>query len=244
MGPGDAKKIWSRFDFKAACMFTGYKHRRDGLLRELERVGLDDAMQMWQFPNPMDRIIMRKVRGMMGGCVGFFNSGMGHYRAIKTAYESGASHSLVVEDDVRFLKDLDLLAEIVDDLPEDYDVALLDMIKPMKTMTSDVLEARKRDMASRHWCGFWNLRSFACYSMSRRAMAKWISLFEGAILSGGRLRIADQYLRGDRMSGMKMLYAVPHAAIQTPAGRSNSGGEGCMLGFYRDIGLDIGSYAI
>lgn len=244
MSPEEAKKIWSRFDFKAACLFTGYRHREEGLFRELERVGLGDAMPLWQFPCPMDRIFMRRIQGGMRQRIGFFNSGMGHYRAIKTAYEMGAEHCLVIEDDVRFLKDMDLLAEIVSDIPAGYDVALLDMLKPMKTSIAELIGARSRNMVNKHWCRFWNLRSFACYAMSRRAMAQWISLWEGAIRTGGKLRIADQYLRGDRMKDMKMCYAIPHAAIQAPAGRCNSGGDGCMMGFYRDIGLDLNAYAI
>lgn len=241
----DKTKIWSMFDFKAACLFTGYKNREAALMKELERVGLGDAKIMWQFPTPFDAVMRRNVKGKAALRTGFFNSGMGHYRAIKTAYELGAKRSLIMEDDVRFLKDLELASKIVRDLPDDFDVALLDVLKPQKMPISECLENRRKNMVSSFWCRFFNMRSFACYAMSRRGMERWICLWEGAFKPGGFLRIGDQYMNRDMFGhDMNMYHAVPNVAIQNPVGTSNSGQQGWCNGFYRDFGIDINSYAI
>lgn len=241
-----ASEIWNRFDFKAACLFTGYRHREGPLKNELERVGLEDTRILWQFPTPFDEVLKRRVYGRMGLKKGFFNSGMGHYRAIKTAYELGVGHSLIMEDDVRFLSDVERLADIVKDLPEDYDIALLDTFKPQKMPLSECVENRTKNMVSRHWCRFSSMRSFACYAMSRKAMCRWISLWEDAFVRRQQpLRVADQYLNQDRIGrDMNLYHAVPNAAIQAPAGMSNSGSAGCFDCFYRDFGIDVSEYAI
>ncbi len=247
----DARDIWRGFDYKAVCLFTGYKSRAEKVGAELGRVGLGDAARLWQFPTPFDAILRRKVRSAgAAGRPGFFNSGMGHYRALKTAYELGAEHSLVMEDDVRFLRDIDLLAEIVADIPVDYDIALLDVIKPVRLTMDEVRSNIGRNMVSRHWCRFSNMRSFACYAMSRRCMARWIQWWESAFAGTIRhpLRIADQFMRTDKPGrvgmDMNIYHAVPNAAIQAPSGVSNSGGAGCFMSFYTELGLDPSSYAI
>ena len=240
------RNIWSRFDFKAACLFTGYKERSEGLKKELDRVGLGDAQLLWQYPSPLDSVLRRQARGRNGLRQGFFSCGMGHYRAIKTAYELGAEHSLIMEDDVRFMKDIGLIREIVDDLPSNYDVALLDTFKPQRMSFDEWKDNSSRNKVSEHWCRFSNMRSFACYAMSRRGMARWISLWEGGFRPNGWLFICDQYMNRDRFGAdMNMYYAVPNAAIQAPVGGAAcSGQSGCHVDKYRQYGLDVDSYAI
>lgn len=236
---------WDRFDFKAVCLFTGYKDRAASIGNELERVGLGDSERLWQFPTPLDSVLIRNVRGGMGLRPGFFNCGMGHYRAIKTAYETGAGHSLIMEDDIRFLKDLDLISEIVDDLPDDYDVALLDAFKSAK-MTFDEWRGYQKCKVSKHWCRFSNARSFACYAMSRRGMARWIKLWEDAFRTRGKLYVCDQYMRRDRFgSDMNMYLAYPNVCIQADVGGAAcSGRAGCHVWKYKEYGLNPSDYAI
>ena len=170
---------------------------------------------------------------------------MGHYRAIKTAYELGCAHSLIMEDDIRFLKDLRQVEDIVSDLPDNYDVALFDVFKPQKLSFEEWKNNAKNRKVSKHWCSFDNMRSFACYAMSRRGMARWICLWEEAFRPGGYLRVADQYMnRAIFGSNMKMYHAVVNACIQAPVGTACSGNSGCHMDKYRQYGLDASSYEI
>ena len=242
----DAKDIWSRFDFKAACLFTGYRERAESLSVELERVGLVDVRRLWQFPSPLDITLIRCARGGMGLRRGFFSCGMGHYRAIKTAYELGYEHSLVIEDDIRFLKDISLIEEIVNDLPENYDVALLDTFKPQGMSFDEWRDNAKKNKVSKHWCRFSNMRSFACYSMSRRGMERWIGKWEGGFGRVNRLFICDQYMNKDKFGAdMNMYHAITNVGIQAPVGGTAcSGKAGCHVDKYRQYGLDISTYHI
>lgn len=242
----EMKSFWSRFDFKAACLFTGYKNREKGLFDELDRVGIEGVNRLWQFPTPFDSIMRRFVRGKLGLKPGFFNGGMGHYRAIKTAYELGCSNSLIMEDDIRFLKDVDLIREIVEDLPEDYDIALLDTFKPQKMSYDEWRGNATNRRVSKHWCRFNNMRSFACYAMSRKGMERWIAQWEGAFRPCGFLKIADQYLKHECLGmDMNMYHAVRNVCIQAPVGGSAcSGQDGCHVDKYREYGLNIDDYAI
>lgn len=238
--------IWSRFDFRAACLFTGYRNRERGLREELDRVGMSDVHWMWQFPTPLDSILRRSTSGRLGLNPGFFSCGMGHYRAIKTAYELGSSHFLIMEDDIRFLNDVSMVKEIVDDIPDDYDVALLDSFKPQSMTMQEWRDNAQRSKVSKHWCRFYNMRSFACYSMSRRGMERWIRLWESAFMFGGRLHVCDQYMHVGRFGAdMNMYHAITNPCIQQDVGgNACSGGvSGIHLQKYRDYGLDIDAYA-
>ena len=240
--------MWDKFEFKASLNFTGYAERAVATDKEFRRVGLEGIHRIWQFPNPFDGIVQRSVltnRAMQGK--GFFNATMGHYRAIKTAYELGSANCLVMEDDIRFLTDLNLLADILDDIPDDYDAVLLDVIKPVRLTVEEVVRNIASNRVGKYWVRFSNMRSFGCYSLSRRGMQRWIGAVENALRgTGAKLRIADQYMRtiGTRMGEDARLYhASPNAAIQVPIGKGNcNSGFVDLAAFYRAIGCKPEEY--
>ena len=45
-----------------------------------------------------------------------------HYGIVKAAYDMGCEHVLILEDDLCFTRDLDLLSNVIKSIPEDYDV--------------------------------------------------------------------------------------------------------------------------
>lgn len=120
--------MWDRFDAVAVLCSTDYMHRQDGLRAELSRVGLLDRVEwFWDFDNPFMVRLAHSLRlshdiRSLGG----FRLTMNHYRAVKTLLELGHKHVLVLEDDVRFLKDTGKLSSILESMPADYDVAKLE----------------------------------------------------------------------------------------------------------------------
>ena len=48
-----------------------------------------------------------------------------HYLIIKEAYELGFKHILVLEDDINFLKNTNYIADVLNNLPENYDICQL-----------------------------------------------------------------------------------------------------------------------
>ena len=207
--------IWDRFEYKAVICFTGYKERYTLLKKELERVGLTNVQPHWDFPNPYHQLLLKTVPmtryNRHRSC---FNIGMNNYRAIATAYHLGYQNCLVMEDDVRFLKDIDKIEEVLSGLPDDYDLALLDNNKPCALSAEAYCNVFKNPVAP-HWFRFSNLRSTGCYAMSRRCMERYLNLFEAPANRQGVLRNPDGYFRVEYLGGDANLYvANPPIALQ------------------------------
>ena len=117
--------MWDRFDAVAVLCTTSQMHRQAGLKAELARVGLLDRVEwFWDFDNPFMVRLANNLRlapsiKSMGG----FRMNMNHYRAVKTMLELGKRHVLVLENDVRFLRDTSALADGIRAIPDDYDMA-------------------------------------------------------------------------------------------------------------------------
>lgn len=241
-----ASGIFDRFDFRATVNFTGYAERARLMDAEFKRVGLEDVYRIWNFPCPFDKVLQDKLAHVrLMGQTGFFNSVMGHYRAIKTAYCLGSERCLVMEDDIRFLSDLDMLSDVVDDVPDDYDIALFDVLRPQK-ITPYMFERHLReDRVGKYWVKFVNARSAGCYSMSRKAMERWIGALESpAIGNGGKMRLADQYFNLSHTGfDLKAYHAAPVAARQVLVGTgSSNSGFSELDEWYRSIGCDPLAY--
>ena len=239
---------WNRFERKTLLTFTGYKNRASGVLRELDRVGMKDVHVQWQFPNPFDGVLMKHLRHIP--CLergGYMNCTIGHYSAIKTAYHLGCKTCLIMEDDIRFLNDLGEIEEYVDALPEDFDVALFDLVAVSmgNCGPEDVIRLRKEARVNDHWFRYYNMRSMACYALSRRAMERLIWLNEAAVTDPrvGKLRICDHFLDSKYMTpGMNLYCASMNVAIQKKMGTANSD----MFEYdkaYRNMGIDMSQYA-
>lgn len=240
---------WDRFDRKVVLYFTGNKDTRvPGMERELKRVGLDDADRQWQFPSPLDNVLLRSIRHIP--CVekkGFFNSSMGHYRAIATAYHLGCSSVLILEDDIRFLSDLKEIDKFVDSIPQNYDVALLDLFAGwMKNTTPETLKSlREKRRANENWASFDEMRSLGCYALSRKGMQKMMFAFEAVETAKniGKMRICDHFL--DRRilgADTKMYFAIKNVAIQKDIGNPNSD-MSITNRLYREMGIDPSFYS-
>ena len=218
---------WDRFGRKTLLAFTGYQDRVPGILKEIERVGLKDVNVQWQFPNPFESVLLSHLRHEKCMHAGFMNATMGHYAAIKTAYHLGMDSCLVVEDDIRFLKDVDAVHAAVESLPDDFDVALFDMILLGlgEKELADYLSAKVDRKANEMWAAYDSLHSQGCYAMSRRAMARYIWLNEAAVTEPriGKLRVGDHFLSRKYMGNdMKLYFSVGHVAIQRVMGKNNT----------------------
>lgn len=213
--------VFDRFEFKAQVLFTGYRDRSRLMDEELARVGMDGVYKIWNFPCKFDGVLQKQIAHVrMMDHAGFFNSVIGHYRAIKTAYCLGCNSCLVMEDDIRFLSDGKTLDEIVGDIPEGYDIALFDVLKPKKVPIHEFLHHLKADKASKYWVRFVNARSAGCYALSRKAMKRWIDALESpAVGSGGKMRLADQYFNIAHVGfDLNAYHASPVAARQVLIG--------------------------
>jgi GR25 family glycosyltransferase involved in LPS biosynthesis len=103
-----------------------------------------------------------------------------HYAIIKTAYDLGWEHVLVIEDDVLFLKDVDMWMMYLSNIPEDFDVLqgggfTVDkrILEYMKA-ADDIVGSDAYWFKHKH-VGLWNA-SF--YALSRKGMEFYLTFMD------------------------------------------------------------------
>lgn len=211
---GENDEMWKRFDYIGVVCYTGYKDRYIQLVKELDRVGIHDFHAHWDFPSPYKNILMDKVRmvpwNKRGN--GFF-IGLNNYRVLATAYNLGKNSCLVLEDDIRFLKDVKKISEIVKSLSEDYDLAMLDHNDPTRNDKNYLSNFSTR--VNPYWAAFHQLSSSGFYAMSNRGMKRFLDLYESPVKSKGTLHPNDMYFNSrDFGPDMKLYAACTCPAIQ------------------------------
>lgn len=219
-----------------AVCFTGNKRRYERLLEEANRVGIQDLTPIWMFPSPYRRFVLDKIPHVPllenEGCWG---ATIGHYQAIKTAYELGHSNCLIVEDDCRFLKDINQIRSTLSMAPIDYDFLFLDSVWG---------SGRKETVNG--WCRCAETESTACYVISRRAMKYLIDMYESPVSGkypNPMMRASDHWAKEIGYDGtkLKIYCANPNLAIQVRCpGKANCGES--VFDWYKSIGLEVELY--
>lgn len=218
---------WDRFDRKTLLAFTEYKDRYPLMMKELDRVGMRDVNVQWQFPSPFNDMLLETVRHEPWMNAGYMSNAMGHYMAISTAYYLGCKNVLIMEDDIRFLKDIRQVGEFVEALPEDFDVAKLDYIFKDYGgggVTPERLDAWISERkANGYWSEFDSLYSTGCYALSRKAMERMMFCFEAVQTAKrvGKLRVIDHF-HDRNIIGLDLKMYIPrrHMCIQRKFGDS------------------------
>lgn len=216
----------SRFPYDKTYLlcFTGYRERKARVERELARVGIDDAEILWSFPTPYDAWEMKHINHIdfFDRHPGCWNVSKNHYRAIKTAYELGMKSLLIIEDDVRFFIEQERIDKAIADIPKDWDVLMFDHFKLRGNVN------RINDS----WVSCEASASTACYAMTRKAMERFIDMYESPVTK----KYANPIMRNcDHWTDVKYLgrdikfyCASPNVCIQqTTDGESNCGRLHC-----------------
>jgi hypothetical protein len=232
---------WDRFDFRMVQMFSGHPKRTVGIREELKRVGCG-AQEFWESPHPF--YAFAKKLFMYSGD-GVFNATLGRYRLMKVAYDLGAQHLLVLENDLRFLRDVGDLHRRIDEIPEDYDFAALSW-QLHNGGEKDWDRLKEQSVNQGGWakkvigaCGF------AAYAVSRRFLKWLIWKMDNAAAGKDRLTVCDLYM--DRTPHEFNLYLpIPPLAVQGTVDQTEE--PGCSDGrhkidLYSACGFDMEKYA-
>lgn len=220
-----------------AVCFTGKRHRQERLMAELRRAELEDVKIIWGFPTPFDAYLQARLPHCRGfrDCPGTWGATMSHYRAMKTAYELGWDNVLIVEDDCRFLKDIERVWRTVGNAPANWDILLLDHFD---TVT---YQEEPKD----GWVHFHKSHSAGCYLVNRRAMGVLIDLYESPVSGkypNPKMRLADHWTNEKYTGGKLAMYcAVPNLAIQCDCGDSPNC-YGVQNKSYQQYGLNLSEY--
>ena len=235
VGNGENASPWDKIDYVGAVCFTGNWERHSLLVKELSRVGIKNCEITWSMPSPYRNFLFQRIPHIkeMDKHPGYFGATAAQYIMLKKAYELGARTALLMEDDCRFLKNIDSVKERMRNLPSDWDILMLDCFHE-KPQTAKVYQGWTRCLSS---------YSTACYVVNRKAMRRLIQLYESPLLHKSPLRNCDhwtdeQYLGPD----VKIYCATPNLAIQCYCAGSTNGGSDYMQKRYRAKGIDMGNY--
>lgn len=207
---------WNRFEMKAAILFSKKPQNAEMLAKECARVGLD-FIPFWGCALPYTKVLENAVRHTNMCSNAWFDITLNHNRIVRTAYELGKKNVLILEDDIRFLKDLDRLSNIVNALPEDYDIALLDWVLRGAWKPDEADALLKAPRVNRYWARFTDLRSCACWALSRKGMEAWLFQQEQAAHGKWKMCLCDQYYyyMARRDPTLKMYCSFPCCAEQS-----------------------------
>lgn len=212
--------VWSRFDFRAACCFSGYFDRAEPLRAEFKRVGLADVVEFWSAPNPFLPLLNRSLRlcGMCASKPYLVALTLKHQQMIRAAYDTGANFGLFMEDDIMFLRDTALLQESLKHVPADADALLFEWIAPWGP--KEFHERIKARESGDYWYRFGRtgVLNCGCYALSRKAMAVMLRVLEGPADGQALFDVCDRHwpVLSDE-SGLNIYVSSPVACIQNEA---------------------------
>ena len=130
-----AKIDWSVFDHVWCINYAPYSNRRVAVEKEFSRIGLLGSKNFsWHFTtssifdNILYDVTVKQLKKNFCPTVGVMNSAFAHFQCLKTSLELGYDRVLVIEDDVRFLKSVGDIAEVINNLPADYEIVNFDVL--------------------------------------------------------------------------------------------------------------------
>lgn len=237
---------WKKHFDRIWCIsYTGFPERYAEIESELGRVGiLDSGIFNWQrtIPSIFNDILYdaTKKRGL-NDCrsKSSLSCLLGHYSCVKASLGLGDRRVLILEDDVRFLKDIDTISRRLDDVPGDSDIVLFDWFATYTgnyAQDSHEYERMKSDRVNGSYSRYNHLFGASCYMLSSRSMEAIVRLIER------KFAPIDHYtshlLDG---CGLNRYFCVDQIACQKNFERSNNAdlyGMAAVDMAYRIIGLD------
>jgi GR25 family glycosyltransferase involved in LPS biosynthesis len=209
--------------------------------KELKRIGIDETADyfswVYDYPSGLLDLVYNDMRLNM--CTAIKSSSrdfikratMKHYEIIKEAYEIGYERILIMEDDIRFHRDVDYINKLLANMP-DTDIVMFD--KMVSSRPGDAIKYKQyiKTLPSGslygdiHDSGVFFIFA-SCYALNRRAMKRIIDLQESGLLP------SDTPLNDKELTGS---FAVTNLAIQDPKFNTSDNES------YTKIGLDISAY--
>lgn len=239
------------FDSIWCISFTGYPERKNAVESELKRIGiLGSGVFNWRFtfPTIFDNILfdVTKKKLKHNNCknVPSMSCSLGHYGCIKTAYELGHEFTLIMEDDIRFLKDIGRIKEIIDNIPPCADIVNFDILDSSSLIPPNQYEKYASERAyNEYFFKYINFMGGSCYALSRRAMKAICIRYEQVLAP------ADHYISGAIFLGndISRYAATESLCCQITYGNSVNTmlyGENSLHNNYKRLSLDYSKYNI
>ena len=211
------------------------------LKEELKRVGIDENADyfswVYDYPTPLLDNVYKDKRLNMNTALKSSSReyikrvSMKHYEIVKEAYALGYERILVLENDVRFHKDLDYINTMLSNMP-DTDVVMLDKMTCSAPLEGTKYKKYVKTLPENALYGDMNASGVffifcSCYALNRKAMKRIIELHEKGLLP------PDTPLNDKSLTGS---FAITNVAIQDPKMKTRKAET------YDKIGLDTSKY--
>ena len=168
--------------------------RLDAIRNEFGRVGIDEEAPYfsWKYDYPSevldcvywDKRLNMDVALRSTSRPEIKKKSMRHYEVIKEAYELGYDRILVMEDDIKFHKDLNYIQRMLENLP-DTDIVLLDKMvcSALKELTKykEYVKGLEKDVLYGDANGIFFIFA-SCYVLNRKGMRHIIERQEESLL--------------------------------------------------------------
>ena len=111
---------WKKYIDHIYCIhYVPYSDRRERLEKELKRVGiLDSGIFSWQLSYDIPKFTKNPLE----------DNTYNHLQCYCNAKYMGYKKVMILEDDIVFLKDINMIQTLLDNLPNEYDICLFDHI--------------------------------------------------------------------------------------------------------------------
>ena len=234
---------WTKYFDRIWCIsYIPYAKRRDAIKREFDRIGISDHPNFeWNltFDSPYFHMCKRVLDAnpSLGRLLSDteLKCWAGHYSCIKRSALFGDERILIIEDDSRFLNDINLLESILDAFPHDYDVVLFDYSVGVSV---EEFNRYKTNKVNDFYAKFVRLNSTGCYSLSKQGISTYVSEYERKIVQ------ADVYHYGFE-DGLKKCFSLKPISCQVTYGDCMSvhnAGIWTIHNVYRKSGIIYSDY--
>ena len=229
------------FDHIYCLHYLPATDRLPKLKEELKQVGIDETASyfswVYDYPSSLLDLLYKDKKLNMDTALKSTSRdyikrvSLKHYQIAKEAYALGYKRVLIMENDIRFHKDLEYINKMLSNLP-DADVIMFDKMTCSGPRESLKYKGYIKTLPQDALYGDMNQSGVffifcSCYSLNRKAMKRIIELHEDKLLP------PDTPLNDKEITGS---FAIINVAIQDPALKTRKAET------YDIIGLDVSMY--
>ena len=219
----EKKKIMFKdvFDHIYCLHYLPAKDRLPKIKEELKRVGIDENADyfswVYDYPSPILDMVYKNPDMKMSAALKNISReyvkhvSLKHYEIIKEAYSLGYKRILIMENDIRFHKDIAYISKMLENVP-DTDIVMFD--KMTSSMPGDSAKYNNYVKHLPENTLYGNMRETgvffifcSCYALNRKAMLRFIQTQENTLLP------PDTPLNDNTLTGS---FPVVNVAIQEP----------------------------
>lgn len=172
-------KLKEKFDICYVLNVSDRKDRRDNMEFQFNDIGIEDINHSdwiryhYTTRFPYNDIIMAAFNSTKKGRFtkpNEYDCARNHYAIVKECFDRGFNHILIMEDDIKFLKDVQTLYDFINNIPNDYDILQFGGFTTDKRCL-DILNKIDEFWVMHKGIQLWNA---SMYALSRKGMEFYI----------------------------------------------------------------------